>query len=444
MKALLLQLFLTITLFCLAVVALAQNSYVYVSAQGSNLIAVYSMNQTDGSLVKVEDKAVSGGPASIALSPDKKFIYVSQRSEKTFSSFSIDAATGKLSLINTIPALDNPVNIATDNTGTFLLSVYYAASKAAIYSINAATGNITATPLSSFTTAGTNPHAIKTDPSNQFVYLTNMTGNAIQQFNFDDATGALSPLSPPTISPAVTDGPRHFVFHGTKNCMYVSNELSSTVSVYNYNTTSGLLQQLQNVSTLPASFSGTNTVADVHITPDNQFLYVSNRGHNSLAGFVIDPSSGLLSPNGFYPTQTTPRAFDIDAQGSFVYVAGESSGKLDYFSINKTTGTLDSIAAYTVGNSPSWVKCVSFAQTPTIVCLDLLSIAINSLATTANYRLVLFDQTGTTQVKVLAEGVFNSGNSNFCFHKGSLPPATYQYRLLRGTTIIKQGEVVIN
>ena len=341
----------------------AQNSFVYVSAQGSNYISVYSMNEANGSLTKVEDKAVSGGPASIAISPDKKFMYVSQRSNKTFSSFSIQPNTGKLTLIGTITAIDNPVNISTDNSGKYLLSVYFSASKAAIYSINPATGVINPTPLSSFSTAGINPHAIKTDPENHFLYITSMTGNLVQQFSFNETNGNLTALNPAAFLPENTDGPRHFVFHNSKNLLYVSNELSNTITVFSFNLATGLLQALQTISTLPAGYNSTNKVADVHITPDNKYLYASNRGHDSLVGFSIDPESGLLSNIGFFPTQTSPRAFDIDESGSFLFAAGETSGKLSYYKVNYDTGIPDSIGAYNIGSNPSWVRCLNTTLT---------------------------------------------------------------------------------
>ncbi|MDD3321811.1 MAG: beta-propeller fold lactonase family protein [Paludibacter sp.] len=346
-----------------SVLVVAQSSFVYISAQGSNFISVYSMNESNGSLTKVEDKDVAGGPASIAISPDKKFMYVSQRTNKTFSSYSIDITTGKLTLIGTIAAVDNPVNISTDNTGKYLLSAYFAANKAAIYTINPTTGVINPTPLSSFTTAGINPHAIKTDPGNNFLYITNMTGNLIQQFSFNEATGDISALNPAIVLPENTDGPRHFVFHNSKNLLYASNELSNTITVYNFDSSTGLLLPLQTISSLPTGYTLTNKVADIHITPDNMFLYASNRGYDSVAGFIIDPSTGLLTSNGFYPTQTSPRAFDIDETGSFLFAAGETSGKLSNYKINKVTGVLDSIGAYTIGSNPSWVRCLNTSIT---------------------------------------------------------------------------------
>ncbi len=345
--------------FLLSVSVKAQN-YVYTSVQGSNMISVFSVNSSTGSLNKVEDEPVAGGPASMAISPNKNFLYVSQRSNKTFSSYSIDRTTGALTFIGTVPAIDNPVNISTDNTGRYLFSAYFAASKAAVQLVDSATGVISSVPLVSFTTLGINPHAIHTDPANKFVFIANMTGNRIQQFSFDDNTGVMTPNSPAFIQPVDSIGPRHFVFHGSKNIVYFSNEIGNRVSVYSLNNSTGQLALLQEISTLPAAYSLTNKVADIHITPDNTFLYVSNRGQDAIAAFSINAATGLLTATGYFPTQTSPRAFDIDATGSFLYAAGETSGKLSHYMINNTNGELNLIGTYNLGINPTWVSCVSF------------------------------------------------------------------------------------
>ena len=437
-----------IVFLLLPLLAIAQDttSYVYASVQGSNIISVFSINRTNGSLTKVYDQAVSGGPMSIAVSPNKKFMYVSQRTAMTFSSYSIDKTTGRLTLLGTIPALDNPVNISTDKTGQFLLSAYYAANKAAVYKIDTVTGLLIAGALSSFSTAGINPHCIKTDPSNKFVFLTNMTGNRIQQFTFNPTTGALTPNSPALITPVDSIGPRHFVFSGNKDLVYFTNEIGNKVTVFSLNTTTGLLTLLQEVSSLPVGYvqtMGVDKVADIHMTPDNKFLYVSNRGSNTIAAFNVDATTGLLSSIGYYPTQTSPRGFDLDLSGSYLYAAGETSGKMSYYKINKTTGALDSIAAYTLGTNPTWIMSLSFITPPAITCINLVTIPIVGLASAGIYTMVLFDAAGTTQLKVLANGSFKAGDSNFLFSKVGFSAGSYTYKLMNGATVVKSGTVII-
>ena len=332
--------------------------YVYVSLRGDNSIVVYKMDHQSGNLEKIYTRTISGGPASLALDPSKQHLYVAQRSSNSISGYTIDRNTGKLNLINSIVAVDNPVYISTDRSGEFLLSAYFNANKAAVYTITA-DGMLDDTPDKTFTT-GTNPHAILTDLSNRFLYISNMTGNKIQQFSFDSTNGNFTSLDPSEVIPPENTGPRHFVFHPTKQIVYFVNETGNSVTVYHINDTSGCLTELQIISTLPPDFSSTNKSADIHLTSDHLFLYASNRGHESIAAFRVDPESGLLSSIDQYPTVTSPRAFDIDPSGTFLYAAGETSNNLACYRINKITGVLDSLYTIDVGQIPSWVLVVQF------------------------------------------------------------------------------------
>lgn len=362
----------SIFLFLLTQLAFTQISdsvcFVYVSLKGENKIAVYKINYSNGLLDKIYSEQVTGGPASLATDPGKNYLYVAQRSSNTISAYKTDKITGKLTFINSIPAVDNPVYIATDKTGSYLLSAYFGASKAAIYPIGE-NGELQSTATRIISTA-TNPHAISTDPSNQFLYITNMTGNKILQYKFDTVTGIFSAMDPSEIVPPEGTGPRHFVFHGGKKIMYVVNETGNSITSYKI-TNSGVLERSQTISTLPETFSGTNKCADIHITPDNKFLFASNRGHESIASFRIDPETDSLIANGFYNTVSSPREFDIDPTGSFLYVAGETSDNLAYYRIEEGTGMLDSIGCFDVGDTPSWVLAMGYLRQSTDTTLSL-------------------------------------------------------------------------
>ena len=111
----------------------------------------------------------------------------------------------------------------------------------------------------------------------------------------------------------------------------------------------------EDLSTLPADFDGDNTCAQIHIDPQGTFLYVSNRGHDSIAEFAIDAESGKLNVVGHRLTEPTPRVFNIDATGTLLFVGGQGSGKLATYRINRESGALAPIGNYTVGESPMWV-----------------------------------------------------------------------------------------
>ena len=149
-----------------------------------------------------------------------------------------------------------------------------------------------------------------------------------------------------------------FCFHPNKPILYFSNEQGSSVSAYTLQEGEhpGILVDLQDdLSTLPADFEADNTCAQIHIDPQAKFLYVTNRGHDSIAGFAIDEDTGKLSAIGQQLTEPTPRVFNIDGTGNFLFAGGQGSGKLATYRINRQSGELSPLSTYEVGESPMWV-----------------------------------------------------------------------------------------
>lgn len=131
------------------------------------------------------------------------------------------------------------------------------------------------------------------------------------------------------------------------------------MTLYSLDSQSGL-KPLQTVSTLPAGFSERNTTADVKVHPSGKFAWVSNRGHDSLAGFHFDAATAKLEAIGQTPTEKTPRSFDVEPSGKFLYAGGEGSGSLAAYRIDQATGALTRFETYNVGTSISWVATVRF------------------------------------------------------------------------------------
>ena len=135
-------------------------------------------------------------------------------------------------------------------------------------------------------------------------------------------------------------GPRHLAFHPQQNWLYVINELNSTITLLDKNET-GQYQPVTSISTLPATYSEDNFCADIHISADGKFLYASNRGHNSIAVFSIDPTSGNLSNLAHTPVHGKwPRNFALSPDGNFLLVANQYSNNITVFKRNQDTGLL--------------------------------------------------------------------------------------------------------
>jgi 6-phosphogluconolactonase len=119
------------------------------------------------------------------------------------------------------------------------------------------------------------------------------------------------------------------------------------------------LAPLQTISTLPGGFDARNTCSQIHLTPSARFLYVGNRGHNSIAGFKVASDTGLLTPAGHVPTEPVPSAFCLDPQGKFLFAAGTASGRLASYRIDGERGTLTPLTVQDVGQRPAAVAAVS-------------------------------------------------------------------------------------
>jgi 6-phosphogluconolactonase len=218
-------------------------------------------------------------------------------------------------------------------------------------------GSLRTEPVQSLPTAE-KAHSVLLDRENRFAFVPHTGPNAIFQFAFDAETGKLTPGTPAKLKTPENTGPRHIVFHPLLYIAYVDNEQSGSVTAYRLDKASGSLEPMQTVSTLPADFKDRNACAEIKIHPAGKFLYVSNRGHDSLACFRVDEQSGQLMQLGQTPTEKTPRSFDIDSTGKLLGVCGEASDRLAVYRLDQETGGLTLLAASFVGKMPWWILIV--------------------------------------------------------------------------------------
>jgi 6-phosphogluconolactonase len=329
-------------------------TYLYVAVSGEEKISIFILDPETGQLTLQRDVAVSGAVGPLTVDPESRFLYAGIRSTCEMASLRIDQRTGDLMLMGTVPLDADPCFIATDRRGNFLLSSYYGAGAVAVHPI-LPDGAVGARPSQWLQTAA-NAHSIQTDPNNRFAFVPHIAGpNLILQFEFDEQTGTLKPNAVPQVVPEDRAGPRHFCFHPGLPVVYFVNEQGSSVTAYCFDSGTGTLEAFQTVSTLPADYAGENTCAQMHVTPTGEFLYASNRGHDSIAGFAITPVTGELRSIGQQPTEEMPRAFGLDPGGRFLFVGGLVSGKLASYRVNGQTGALEPLETIAVGQRPMWV-----------------------------------------------------------------------------------------
>ncbi|MGF6884089.1 6-phosphogluconolactonase [Nocardia sp. GAS34] len=327
---------------------------VYVSNADSAEIAVLRLG-ADGTLRPVRRVRVGGAVMPLAVSPDRRFLYASLRSRPyAVACFGIDSGTGDLTELATVPLPDNMAYLSTDRTGRYLLAASYTGS---VISMNAIAGSGIVAP-EPIEVLATPPHAhsIVTDPSNRYLFAAVLGGDAILQYLFDPATGLPTPNVPAFVSTKPGAGPRHLVFHPDGRFVFAANELDGTVGSYEFDSGTGNLLPVDTYSAVPEGCSEP-WVAELRLTPDGRYLYVSERRSSTIAGFRVD-GTGALSPLGHTATQACPRGMGIDPSGRYLLAAGQESDALTVYAIDPDTGALTPRGEQAVGRNPNWVELV--------------------------------------------------------------------------------------
>jgi 6-phosphogluconolactonase len=305
-----------------------------------------------GKLTQKGVAAESPNPSFLAIHPSGKFVYaVNERAEQSMvSSFAVDAKGGKLTLLNQIPSLgEDPCHLSFDKTGKFLLVANYTSGSIAVFAIlkDGRLGKQTAfvkhhgSGPNQERQQGPHAHYIETSPDNRFVFVADLGLDEILIYRFDVAKGALTANDPPFAKLAPGAGPRHVAIHPNGKIVFVVGELNSTVTSFGFNPANGALRELRVVSTLPKEFRGQNDAAEIAVHPSGKWLYVSNRGRDSIALFAIDPGKGTLERiRDFSTGGSEPRHFAIDPTGGYLLAENQNSNGIVLFRIDAASGGL--------------------------------------------------------------------------------------------------------
>ena len=290
-------------------------------------------------------------PSYLALHPNGRYLYVAEELiEGRVAAYSIDPASGGLTLLNRLPTHGaDPAHISVDRDGKWVLVANYTSGNTAVYPIEA-DGSVGA-PTSLIQHEGSSvdpdrqegPHAhyITTDPDNRFVLVADLGIDKIMVYRLDATNGTLTPNDPPWATMEPGSGPRHLTFHRNGRYVYVLHELDSSVTVCSYDAERGELMPIQRISTLPTGWGGDNTCAAIHLAPTGSFLYCSNRGHDSIAVFAIDDTTGMLT----YVENTLtggkePRDFNLHPNGRLLLAGNQNSDTITSFDVDPATGRL--------------------------------------------------------------------------------------------------------
>jgi 6-phosphogluconolactonase len=343
------------------------------TAGKSEGIYLYRLNLSSGALEHVATTRGVVNPSFLALAPSRRYLYAvnevadfAGKKSGAVSAFGVDQTTGELRLLNQQPSLGaDPCYVDVDAGGRFVLIANYTGGNVTVLPVKSDGSLGEASDLKQYEGSsidrerqeGPHAHSIRLDLSNQFVYSCDLGTDKIMIFRFDAGKGKLLPNDPPWAQVKPGAGPRHLAFHPSGRYVFVLNEMHSSITAFARDPGKGSLQELQTLSTLPKGFTRKNSSADIHVSPDGRFVYCSNRGHDSIAIFAINPRQGLLTTVGHESTQgKTPRNFAIDPAGRFMLVANQNSDNIVVFRVDQKTGRLNATGQVTTVPSPVCLK----------------------------------------------------------------------------------------
>jgi 6-phosphogluconolactonase len=341
----------------------------------TNSQGIYAFKMPGGAtaLVPLGLVAETTSPSYIEIDPDRGLLFAVNETEEFegkptgfVSAFSIDRKTGKLTLINRQPTEGKaPCHLALDKSRRNLIVANYTSGTVTVLPV-AGDGRLgapsavvqhTGSSVNPQRQAGPHAHCTTFDPAYRLLFACDLGLDKVLAYQLDPAKGTLTAHNPPSASVTPGSGPRHMDFRPDGRFAYVLNEMTSTVTTFAYDAKAGSLTERQTVSALPPSFSGSNSGAEIVVHPSGKFVYSSNRGHNSIALFRIDPAQGTLT---FVEAQDTggrtPRNFAIDSTGRTLFAANQNSGTMLLFTIDRNTGHLKASGAPVEVPSPVCVR----------------------------------------------------------------------------------------
>ena len=345
------------------------------SAAGSKGIYGWRFDAETGKVTSLGLAAETDSPSWVVVHPNKRFLYGANELPPpeaggptgAVTAFSIDAASGgKLTPIGRVKTNGlAPAHMLVDPTGKWAIVANYGnaagseGTSIAVFAIGA-DGKLADTPKTFLphvpkpkrldpaapppkngNPPTSHPHCVLLSPDSKFLFVAEKGFDEIVVYRFDAVTGALTPNSPAAVEATKFGAaPRHLAFGKNGKFLYVCYEAGRAVSTYAYDASNGTLSPKDTVATLPPDAPQTGSCAEIEVHPDGNYLYVSNRGHNSIALLAIDPSNGTLTFKGTFAVGGTPRNFKIDPTGNYVFGEGQNNGVTVVFKIDRPTGML--------------------------------------------------------------------------------------------------------
>ncbi len=329
----------------------------YTTKTRSKGIYAFRFDATTGQLNPLGVMAETPEPSFLAVHPSGKYLYAVNEVNNfngehsgAVSAYTIDRKSGKLTLLNQVATRGaGQCHVSLDRTGKFVFIANYDGGSIASFPVlpnghlGAASGFVQHTGSGPNTERQKGPHAhwIGSSPDNHFVLSADLGLDEVLVYRFDAVKGSLTANNQPIVKVDPGAGPRHMAFTPSGDLAYVVNELKSTISGFTYRSADGVLTPVETIPILPPGYMGQHDSSEIMVHPSGRFLYVSNRGDNSIVLFWIFSAKGMLTRLGRFSTQgQTPRSFAIDPTGKFLLAANQGSNDIVVFHIDPGTGSL--------------------------------------------------------------------------------------------------------
>jgi 6-phosphogluconolactonase len=328
-------------------------------------INVYRIDEGSGAWSHVQRLGDLVNPSWLTLDPRRPVLYSAHGEALEATAYAIDPATGLLAVLNRQPTQGkNGVRLGIEASGRYLVCANYSSGTVAVLPIEP-DGSLGAlrdlVPLTGKTgphpteQTSAHPHDVAFDPRGRFCLIPDKGLDAVFVFRVGEG-GTLVPGAPPSVASRPGAGPRHAGFHPTGAFAYVLNELDSTLTTYRFDADTGALEPRQTLTTLPPGWTGRNTTSEIAIAPSGRFVYVSNRGHDSVVVLAVEPGTGALSPVAWESTRgKTPRFIGLDPAGAMLYAANQDSDTIVAFRVDRRAGTLTPTGQVAAVGSPSTI-----------------------------------------------------------------------------------------
>ena len=360
--------------------ARAHEYLVYVgtyTGAGSEGIYAYRFDPATGETSSVGLVAATDNPSFLAVDPNGRFLYAvneldtfRNKSTGAVSVFAIDRESGQLKLLQQVSSLGGgPAYVSLDKSARYLMVANYNGGNVAVFPIgkdgrlgrHSAFVQDVGSSVNPKRQAGPHAHSIQVTNDNRFAIAADLGLDKLLVYRFNANTGSLTPGTPKFVEVDPGAGPRHVAFAPSGKFVYVVNEMASTVTVFAYKPGPGTLHRIQTIPALPKNFAGKNIAAEIVVDAKGRFLYVSNRGNDSIAVFSINPDNGNLKSLEWVPSGgRTPRNFVIDPTGQWLFAANQDSNNILLFQIDQRSGRLIPTDRSLQVVSPVCVRIVSF------------------------------------------------------------------------------------